>query len=132
MSEKQIYIEEMVTLLKLQTNEYNELPDQEKLKNTDTYNKIIKGTDNCIIELETYKEILNAVDKPSKDVKKKTQVVDDKILDTSMNKIHEIKTNIDNPNMKLNDLIELYVQLTEIKSQLDFCFQNKKIEIIKL
>lgn len=131
---QQFSVEEMVILLKQQTNQYNELSDQDKIKNIDAYNKLIKEKDNCAKELEKYKESFIMANKP-KDNKEQTQdnnKLNDNLLETSIDKINEIKMKIDNPTAKLHELIGLYEQLTEMKLQLDDCFQNKKMEIVKL
>jgi len=138
-------LEEKIMLLRIQIDEYSNLTDQDKIKNADKYNKITKEKDDCIIQLEKYKEMLISIDKNSKNEfcsseehnkehnkDKKNDIIDDKLLTLLINNIHEIKTNSETPNIKLDELIKLYSQLTETKVQLDSYFQNKTMEIIKL
>lgn len=123
-------IEDKITLLKLKAIEYDEMTDQNKITNLDKYNKIVKEKDNCIAQLEKYKELIMLIDTQTINTNEKSHNND--IFDSLLQKIHEIKNKMNNQNVKLDELIELHVQLTEIKSQFEACSQNKKLEIIKL
>lgn len=123
-------IEDKITLLKLKAIEYDEMTDQNKITNLDKYNKIVKEKDNCIAQLEKYKELIMLIDTQTINTNEKSHNND--IFDSLLQKIHEIKNKMNNQNVKLDELIELHVQLTEIKSQFGACSQNKKLEIIKL
>lgn len=125
-------LEDKIMSLKIQTEEYDKLPGQDKIKNVEHYNKIIKERDDCAIQLEKYKEMVTSIDKHSKTNVNKKDIIDDKLLTILINNIYEIKVNIETPNIKLDELVKLYSQLTDTKSQLDLYFQSKTMEIIKL
>jgi hypothetical protein len=125
-------LEDRIVSLKIQMDEYDKLPNQDKIKNVEHYNFIVKERDDCIVQLEKYKEILISIDKhPENNVSKK-DTIDDKLLAILVNNIHEIKIGTDTPNIKLDELIKLYSKLTETKLQLDSYLQSKTLEIIKL
>lgn len=126
MSETDVSIEEKIVELKLQAEEYNKLSDQDKIKNIDTYNKIVQERELCTSVINEFKKSITI------DVTKSTTKKKQPTPDALMDKVHEIKIKMDSDDMKLDELIDLYTQLCDAKSKLDVHFTNKKMQIIKL
>ena len=127
------FLEDKIILLKIQIEEYDKLSNQDKIKNVEKYNKMIKEKDDYVTMLEKYKEMFILIDKKNNMKKKGDTPLDDELLAILLNDVYEIKTSIEtHSNIKLDELIKLYDQLTETKFQLDSYFQSKTMEIIKL
>ena len=124
MSETDLSIEERIGALRSQAEEYDQLSDQDKIKNIDTYNKIVQEREICIALIGDFKVSLTT---PKSNNKKKQPNTD-----ALMEKVHDIKTKIESDDIKLDELVDLYTQLSDAKSKLDVHFTNKKMQIIKL
>lgn len=117
-------IENRISELKKLADTYDKMSSIDKIKNTDTYNKIMEEKGVCVELLNNYRKMLDA----SIDT---GEVNDDNIM-LLLERVSEIKQKMNDTSMSLNEIIELYVNLTTIKVKLDSYFDNKKIQIIKL
>jgi len=121
------HIEEKMEFLKSKAIEYNELSDSDKLKCIDKYTKMMAEKDKCLLLLEKYKNILAPMEQQNI-----LDPIENDTMDNLINKINHIKQRMNDKNIKLSDSFELYIRLTEIKSQMDAHLRNKTLEIIKL
>lgn len=122
-----ILIEEKINLLKKEVDNYNSLSDHDKIKLFNNYNNFINEKEQCNIIIDNYKKKLH-----TKEENKGTIDYSDETFKVQMERIHEIKSSIDNNNFSLDKLVELYIELNEIICGLDSYFSNKNMEIINL
>ncbi len=123
-----INIDDKLVQLKKLVEEYDKMDNLEKIKHTDNYNNIIQERDSCIKLVNNYKNTVNNVDKDN--IIKEILTEDTVII--LLEQFNDIKKRINDSTLTLNELIELYVTLNSVKTQLDLYFENKKMQIIKL
>jgi hypothetical protein len=116
-------IEDKIAKLKVLASEYNNLSDQDKLKNIDQYNILIKEKETCVNILNDHKKSLAGI--PIKH----DSVVD---IGTLLNVINDIKNKLDDNNMKISEMIALHDKVLISKSQLSKHFSDKQLEIVHL
>jgi hypothetical protein len=116
-------IEDKIAKLKVLASEYNKLSDQDKLKNIDQYNTLIKEKESCISILNDHKKSLAEI-----------PIDHDSVVDIGalLNVINDIKNKLDDNNMKISEMISLHDKALISKSQLLKHFSDKQLEIVHL
>lgn len=125
-----VNIDDKISQLKKLTEEYDKMDNLAKIKNTDTYNNIIKERDLCASLVNEYKSIIHNVNNNKINIHEEL-ITDDKVF-TLLEEFNDIKKQINNSSVGLNESIDLYIKLNNVKIQLDSYFGNKKLQIIKL
>ena len=112
-------------------NDFNALSNSEKIKNIDTYNTFVSNISDYQAQLEEFQTILDQIENPPK-TKKKSKPFTNKDFTVAMNKIMEIKKRIDENDISVDDLIELYKDLKAFQMKVVPYLEGKKLEIIKI
>ena len=117
-------LEEKIGKLKTRAENYDKLTDNKKIQNFEEYNQMAKEKDEYSAILMNFKNTLNGDPK-----KKKNVICDDKTFGVLMTQIHEIKQKMDDNNISLDELMELYGKLNDAKTKIDVYLNNKKMVI---
>ena len=137
-------VEQKIDDLKKKIDQYESMKDSEKINNIQNYNELSKELNNCKIILtaskNTFKNIeTNITDNDMENdnsKKKKGKKISNENDDTSieylMVSVKEIKKQLDNNNLTLQEMIHLYDQFNRIKLKLTEMLKEKKMEIIKV
>ena len=125
-----INIDDKITQLKKLVEKYDKMDNIEKIKHTDNYNNIIQEKESCINLVNKYKNAVDNIDKNKNNITEEI-VTDDKVF-MLLEQFNEIKKQINDSTLNLNELIDLYIKLNNVKTQLDLYFGNKKLQIVKL
>ena len=141
-------VEQKIEDLKKKIDQYESLKDTEKLNNTQNYNDLIKELDSCKIILaaskNTFKNIekntitdINDSDSENDNSKKKkgkkiSTEKDNTSIEYLMDCVKDVKKQLDNNNLSLQEMIHLYAQFNETKLKLTEMLKEKKMEIIKI
>jgi hypothetical protein len=123
-SETYLTLEEKIDKLKTKAETYDKLTDNEKIQNFEEYNQMLVEQNEYNALLMNYKNVLSNDNK-----KKKNVTCDDKAFGILMTQVHEIKQKMDENNISLDELMELYGTLNDAKIKIDVYLNNKKISI---
>lgn len=128
-------LENKISHLKKITLEYEALHENEKLKNGNMYDEIIKEKELCIKLLNDYKKSLASYLDDDKNYDKNDDKIDninEDEFNKSMERIIKIKKTFKLDEMKLDELIKINLQLNNDRKKINHYLNNKKMEIIKL
>jgi len=119
-------IEDRISKLKAQTDEYSKLPEHIKIQNIDNYNRLVHEKDECIEIIESYKLMLESdVEMADPD---STIISDDEFM-VRMNDINKIKSIIERPNVQIEELCILTQTLAKYKCQVQKYIESKKMSV---
>lgn len=116
-------LEERITKLKQDVDQYNKQDDNIKVQQADMYNQLVTEKESCDEIITKYKHIMTSEPK-----KKKITVCDDKMFNKYMEQVHEIKLKLEQ-NIPLEEMIELYTKFNDAKVQIDAFLNNKKMTV---
>ena len=137
-------VENKLEDLKKKINQYENLTDSEKINNIQLYNELASELDKCKIILaaskNTFKNIgqsdefdiddisTNSIKKKQKKIKTKEELNMEKLMEN----IKEMRSQLENKDLTLQELIHLYDQFNHTQIKLKSMLKDKKMEIIKV